>query len=72
MDAWFSPEELTAIALSLAGCSEEMAILEGYGPIDLDPARKLLGNAEELIRLVTHPVTGTVLPGRTPPLTAAW
>ncbi len=48
-------------ALSLAGQSEELAILDGYGPIDLATARKLLDNAEELIRLVTHPVTGTIL-----------
>jgi hypothetical protein len=48
-------------ALSLAGMSEELAILEGYGPIDLATARKLLADAEELLRVVTHPVTGTVL-----------
>ena len=48
-------------ALSLAGVSEELAILEGYGPIDLVTARKLLADAEEFIRVVTHPVTGTVL-----------
>jgi len=48
-------------ALSLAGVSEELAILEGYGPIDLATARTLLADAEELIRLVTHPVTGTIL-----------
>jgi hypothetical protein len=48
-------------ALSLAGMSEELAILDGYGPIDPDTARTLLAGAEELIRLVTHPVTGTIL-----------
>jgi hypothetical protein len=48
-------------ALSLAGISEELAILDGYGPIDLATARKLLAGAEEFIRMITHPVTGTVL-----------
>ncbi|MDQ4138043.1 MAG: HNH endonuclease [Actinomycetota bacterium] len=48
-------------ALSLAGQSEELAILDGYGPIDLATARNLLADAEELIRLITHPVTGTIL-----------
>jgi hypothetical protein len=48
-------------ALSLAGMSEELAILEGYGPIELETARKLLADAEEFVRVVTHPVTGTVL-----------
>jgi Domain of unknown function (DUF222) len=48
-------------ALSLAGVSEDLAILEGYGPIGLATARKLLVDAEEFIRVVTHPVTGTVL-----------
>jgi Domain of unknown function (DUF222) len=48
-------------ALSLAGVSEELAILEGYGPVDLATARTLLADAEEFIRVVTHPVTGTVL-----------
>jgi Domain of unknown function (DUF222) len=48
-------------ALSLTGQCEELAILEGYGPIDLATARALLGDAEEFIRLVTHPVSGTIL-----------
>jgi hypothetical protein len=48
-------------ALSAAGQCEELAILEGYGPIDLETARHLLADAEEWIRLVTHPVSGTIL-----------
>ncbi|MFC0678791.1 DUF222 domain-containing protein [Lysobacter korlensis] len=48
-------------ALSIAGIPEELAILEGYGPIDPVTARQLLADADELIRLVTHPVTGTIL-----------
>ncbi|WP_156891304.1 HNH endonuclease signature motif containing protein, partial [Agromyces subbeticus] len=35
--------------------------LDGYGPIDPDTARRLAANAPSFVRLLTHPITGTVL-----------
>lgn len=52
---------LTIPALSLLGQSQEPALLEGVGPIDLDTARRLAGDAPSLTRLLTSPVTGAVL-----------
>ncbi len=48
-------------ALSLLGHGEEPAHLEGYGPIDIDTARELVGNATSFIRILTHPETGAIL-----------
>ncbi|WP_028280939.1 HNH endonuclease signature motif containing protein [Arthrobacter sp. H5] len=36
-------------------------LLEGYGPIDPDTARKLAGHAPSFARILTHPETGVVL-----------
>lgn len=47
--------------LTLLGASSEQAILDGYGPIDLDTAKRLAGSATSWVRILTHPVTGTVL-----------
>jgi hypothetical protein len=52
---------ITVPALSLLGRSEEPAVLEGYGPIDLDTARQLASNAPTFIRILTHPETGAIL-----------
>ncbi|CAN5292394.1 HNH endonuclease signature motif containing protein [soil metagenome] len=52
---------LTVPVLSLLGASDQPAILEGVGPIDLDTARTLAADAPTLTRLLTHPVTGVVL-----------
>lgn len=52
---------ITIPALTLLGHGDEPAMLEGYGPIDLDTARRLAGGATSWIRVLTHPVTGTVL-----------
>ncbi|MCM3501998.1 DUF222 domain-containing protein [Microbacterium sp. P26] len=52
---------VTVPALTLLGASTEPATLEGYGPIDLDTARRLAGNATSWIRLLTDPVTGAPL-----------
>ncbi|MFT4051214.1 MAG: DUF222 domain-containing protein [Microbacterium sp.] len=52
---------VTIPALALLGHSDEPAILDGYGPIDLDTAKRLAGEAKSWIRVLTHPVTGTVL-----------
>ncbi|WP_150956230.1 HNH endonuclease signature motif containing protein [Microbacterium testaceum] len=51
----------TVPALTLLGADTEPATLEGYGPIDLDTARRLAGTATSWIRLLTHPVTGAPL-----------
>ncbi|HWI30568.1 MAG TPA: DUF222 domain-containing protein [Microbacterium sp.] len=52
---------ITIPALTLLGRGDEPATLDGYGPIDLDTARRLAGGATSWIRVLTHPVTGTVL-----------
>lgn len=52
---------VTIPALTLLGHDTEPATLEGYGPIDLETARRLAGNATSWIRLLTHPVTGAPL-----------
>jgi hypothetical protein len=53
-------------ALTLLGRSDEPAILEGYGPIDLRTAKQLAGRAKSFLRILTHPETGTFLSlGRT-------
>ncbi|MDF1479491.1 DUF222 domain-containing protein [Leifsonia sp. H3M29-4] len=52
---------LTVPVLSLLGQSNEPALLEGVGPIDLDTARRLCATAPSITRLLTDPVTGTVL-----------
>lgn len=52
---------VTIPALALLGADDHPATLEGYGPIDLDTARRLAGEARSWIRLLTHPVTGAPL-----------
>lgn len=52
---------LTIPALTLLGHSDEPAILDGYGPIDLEQARELAANAPQWIRVLTHPIDSTVL-----------
>lgn len=52
---------VTIPAFSLLGVDGEPATLDGYGPIDLDTARRLAGGATSWVRLLTHPVTGAPL-----------
>lgn len=52
---------VTVPALSLMGESAEPATLDGYGPIDLETAKRFAGSASSWTRILTHPVTGTVL-----------
>jgi len=52
---------ITIPALGLLGKDTEPATLDGYGPIDLRTARRLAGGAKSWVRILTHPVTGTVL-----------
>ncbi|WP_161972351.1 HNH endonuclease [Glaciihabitans arcticus] len=53
--------QVTVPVLTLLGRSDAPASLDGYGPIDLETAMKLTGNAPSLTRLLTHPETGSVL-----------
>ena len=48
-------------ALTLLGEGSEPATLLGRGPIDLDTACRLAAQAPELVRVLTHPVTGMVV-----------
>lgn len=52
---------ITVPVMTLLGESDEPATLHGYGPIDTDTARRLAGEASSWVRILTHPVTGTVL-----------
>ncbi|MBD3943829.1 DUF222 domain-containing protein [Microbacterium sp. NEAU-LLC] len=52
---------ITVPVMTLLGHSDEPATLDGYGPIDTDTARRLAGEASSWVRILTHPVTGTVL-----------
>ena len=47
--------------MTLLGLSDEPATLDGYGPIDGDTARRLAAHAPSFHRILTHPVSGTVL-----------
>lgn len=47
--------------MTLLGRSEQPATLEGYGPIDAATARELAGHAPSFIRILTDPITGTIL-----------
>lgn len=52
---------VTVPALTLLGVGDEPALLDGYGPIDIDTARRLAGDASAWVRILTRPVTGTVM-----------
>jgi hypothetical protein len=52
---------VTIPVLRLLDESTEPATLDGYGPIDIDTARRLAGRASSWVRILTHPVTGTIL-----------
>lgn len=52
---------VTIPALTLLGADDAPATLDGYGPIDLDTARRLAGEATSWIRVLTHPLTGVPL-----------
>jgi hypothetical protein len=53
--------QVTLPVLTLAGQSDEGALLTGHGPIDAQTARTLAGGAVGWDRVMTHPVTGAVL-----------
>lgn len=52
---------VTVPVLSLLGHSDAPATLEGYGPIDPQTARELAAHAPSFTRILTHPITGTIL-----------
>ncbi len=52
---------LTVPVLALLGHTNEPARLEGHGPIDIETAARLTAHAPGLTRILTHPITGTVL-----------
>jgi hypothetical protein len=52
---------VTVPVMTLLGCSDEPATLEGYGPIDADTARRLAAHAPSFTRLLTHPVSSALL-----------
>ncbi|GAA5204624.1 HNH endonuclease signature motif containing protein [Microbacterium jejuense] len=52
---------ITVPVMTLLGEGDEPATLDGYGPIDTETARRLAGEASSWVRILTHPVTGTVL-----------
>ena len=47
--------------LSLLGVDDAPATLEGYGPIDIETARRLTACAPSFYRVLTDPISGTVL-----------
>jgi len=58
----FQPRVMVMVpALSLLGKSDEPAILEGYGPIDIETARELAGEAPTWTRLLTDPENGSII-----------
>ena len=52
---------VTVPVLTLLGLDDAPADLEGYGPIDPETARRLAAQAPSFTRILTHPVSGTVL-----------
>lgn len=52
---------VTVPVLTLLGHTTEPAVLEGYGPIDIETARDLAASAPGFVRILTHPETGAVL-----------
>ncbi|WP_460942617.1 HNH endonuclease signature motif containing protein [Okibacterium endophyticum] len=52
---------VTVPVLTLLDLDDEPAILDGYGPIDPETAKRLAGNASSFTRILTHPETGAVL-----------
>ncbi len=52
---------VTVPVLTLLGLSEQPGTLDGVIPIDADTARRLAADAPSFHRILTHPVSGTVL-----------
>jgi hypothetical protein len=52
---------ITVPILSLLGRSDEPAALDGYGPVDIETARRLVGQATCFTRVLTDPETGAAV-----------
>jgi len=52
---------VTIPVMTMLGHSDEPALLEGYGPIDADTARRLAADSPSLVRILTHPLTGNII-----------
>ncbi len=52
---------ITVPVLTLLGTGDEPATLDGYGPIDIETARQLVGQATSFTRVLTDPETGAAL-----------
>lgn len=52
---------VTVSVFTLMGLDDEPAMLEGYGPISPEAARRIAAHAPGFTRLLTHPETGVVL-----------
>lgn len=52
---------VTVPALNLTGLSEEPATLDGFGPIDPETAKELVGCAPGMYRILTAPGTGVAV-----------
>lgn len=52
---------ITVPILSLLGRSDEPATLDEYGPVDIETARRLVGQATSFIRVLTDPETGAAV-----------
>lgn len=52
---------VTVPVLTLLGANEAPAVLDGYGPISADTARRIASRAPSFTRILTHPETGVVL-----------
>jgi hypothetical protein len=52
---------VTVPVLTLLGQSDEPGVLHCVGPIDAETARRLAGEATSFTRILTHPISGTVL-----------
>jgi hypothetical protein len=61
LDAIRATVQVTLPVLTMTGASTEPALLAGYGPIDPDTARILAAGAAGWERVMTSPVTGSVL-----------
>jgi hypothetical protein len=56
------PEVLLHVpVLTAMNCDQGPALLEGYGPIDAETARRLAGSATGFLRILTAPETGAIL-----------
>ncbi|RXZ70951.1 HNH endonuclease signature motif containing protein [Agromyces albus] len=52
---------VTVPVFTLMGAGEAPGLLDGYGPIDADTTRRLAAAAPSFTRILTDPVSGTVL-----------